>query len=103
MRLHLPHHRVALWGGLELLLLVLALIFAVWTADSVQQNADAGLQRWQSDVANSDLQLDRQRWPALTTTWCQNDPDALLPEGFDILTADKAAGLLAASALEAVG
>ncbi len=30
-------------------------------------------------------------------------PDALLPEGFDMVTPDKAAGLLAASALEIVG
>ena len=62
---------------LEVVLLALALIFAIWTARTVQQNSDEGLQRWKADVANADLQLDRKRLPSLTASWCQRDVEAV--------------------------
>lgn len=64
-------------GVLELVLLALAVGFALVTATAIGQNASAGLERWQTDVANADLQLDRKTLPPLTQAWCQRDGEAI--------------------------
>lgn len=47
-------------GVLELILLGLAVGFALVTATGITLNANSGVERWQTDIANADLQLDRK-------------------------------------------
>jgi cell division protein FtsW (lipid II flippase) len=83
-------------GLMELALLALAVGLALWTALSIQGNAQAGVQRWQTDVANADLQLDRKALPPLTQAWCQRDGEAIrlmLPQAHTASCATRIAGL----------
>jgi cell division protein FtsW (lipid II flippase) len=63
--------------ALEMLLLVSALLIALWTARTIQQNSQEGLQRWNSDVEHSALQVDRQSMPSLIASWCQRNAQAV--------------------------
>ena len=70
-------------GVLELILLGLAVGFALVTATGIALNANSGVERWQTDIANADLQLDRKTLAPLTQAWCQRDGEAIrqmLPE-----------------------
>ena len=57
-------------GVLELILLGLAVGFALVTATGIALNANSGVERWQTDIANADLQLDRKTLAPLTQAWC---------------------------------
>lgn len=70
-----PHRNAK--GLLELGLLALAVCLALWTAMAIQRTADAGVQRWQADVGNADLQLDRKALAPLTQAWCRRDGEAI--------------------------
>lgn len=83
-------------GLLELVLLALAVCLALWTALAIQGNAEAGVQRWQADVGNASLQLDRKTLPPLTQAWCQRDGEALrlmLPKAYAANCAPRLASL----------
>ena len=64
-------------GVLELILLGLAVGFALVTATGIALNANSGVERWQTDIANADLQLDRKTLAPLTQAWCQRDGEAI--------------------------
>lgn len=84
-------------GLLELALLALAVCLAVWTALSIQRHSESGVQRWQTDVGNADLQLDRKALPPLTQAWCQRDGEAIrlmLPQAHAASCGPRLGGLL---------
>jgi cell division protein FtsW (lipid II flippase) len=77
MKVRFARLSAILRGAKESMLWTLALLFVLWTAQLVQQHSDPGLQRWKNDVANANLQLDRQILPGLTLSWCQSNPTAV--------------------------
>ncbi len=84
-------------GILELALLALAVCLAVWTALAIQRHAQSGVQRWQTDVGNADLQLDRKALPPLSQAWCQRDGEAIrlmLPQAHAASCGPRLGGLL---------